>query len=262
MWNDARLLNATANALFGLAAALLITAAVAWLIQRPFFTLKTIRVEAQLQADGSGKLEHVNAATMRAGALPRIRGNFFTADLDGVRQAFEGVPWVRRAAVRREWPNALVVTIEEQRALGTWGDGRLLNPQGEIFVANLAEAEGEGPLPAFAGPPGTEKEVTRRYYDFIKWFAPVGAKPVQVVLTQRYAWQVKLDTGTTLELGREQDNNTLASRVERFVRAWPQLARLTHRADYVDLRYANGFALRAPGLKILDESKQKSSRRT
>lgn len=263
MWNDARLLNAAANALFGLAALALLAAGVAWLVQRPFFTLKAIRVEGQTSEGRPARLEHVNAASLRASALPRVKGNFFTADLDGVRQAFEGVPWVRRASVRRQWPNALVVTLEEHQTLGTWGDGRLLNRQGEVFVANVAEAEGEEPLPAFGGPPGTEADVARRYGDFMRWFAPLGVKPVRVVLTQRYAWQVKIDTGTLFEFGREQDANTLAARVERFVRAWPQIAaRLTRTVDYVDLRYANGFAIRAPGLKILDESKQKSSRRT
>jgi len=46
---------------------------------------------------------------------------FFTADLDAVRAAFESVPWVRKAMVRREWPNKLIVTVEEHRGIGHLG---------------------------------------------------------------------------------------------------------------------------------------------
>ncbi|MFX6702108.1 FtsQ-type POTRA domain-containing protein, partial [Acinetobacter baumannii] len=88
-------------------------------------------------------------------AVPRIHGNFFTADLTAVRAAFEAVPWVRKAMVRREWPDRLVVKIEEHKALGTWGeDGKLLSQKGDVFTANLAEAEDDGDLLEFDGPPG------------------------------------------------------------------------------------------------------------
>ena len=36
-------------------------------------------------------------------ALPRLSGNFFSVDLQAGRKAFESVPWVRRAVVRRVW---------------------------------------------------------------------------------------------------------------------------------------------------------------
>jgi hypothetical protein len=86
------------------------------------------------------------------GTLGRIKGNFFTTNLESVRGVFESVPWVRRASVRREWPNQLIVALEEHEALGTWGeDGRLLSVKGDVFTANLAEAEDDHELPAFSG---------------------------------------------------------------------------------------------------------------
>ena len=51
--------------------------------------------------------------------------------------AFESVPWVRRAAVRREWPNKLVVVIDEHKPLGTWGeDGKLITQVLPLDVAD------------------------------------------------------------------------------------------------------------------------------
>ena len=127
-----------------------------------------------------------------------------------MRVAFEAVPWVRRATVRREWPNQLIVTLEEHEPLGTWGeDGRLLSVKGDVFTANLAEAEEDGELPEFDGPPGSEKEVLARFRELRAWFAPIKLAPESLQLSSRYAWTVKLDNGMNVELGREQNRETL-----------------------------------------------------
>jgi len=279
MWHNPRLLNLASAALCVLALALFATTALYWLMQREMFTLKAMRIESDAHAS-AGALRYVNRATVRAAALPRIldqtHGNFFMADLETVRQAFEGVAWVRRAQVRREWPDRLVVTIEEHRVLGTWPDGRLVNTFGELFAANLAEAEEEGVLPELAGPTGSERMVAQRHGDFGQWFARIGMQPVRVTLSERYAWSVRLrrpdvlaqgraneiidDVGAELhagaavprsipdlrvELGRERDSNTLQARAQRLIEAYPRIAARWPALSSVDLRYPNGFALRA-----------------
>jgi len=246
MWHDIKMLNATTGVLLGALVLGLLGCGGWWLAQRPMFTLRVIRIEGV----GGMPLRHVNAATVRNAALPRIRGNFFTADLDAVRAAFESVPWVRKASVRRAWPNRLVVSIEEHVPLGTWGDdGRLLSVKGDVFTANLAEAEEDGELLQFDGPPGSEKEVAARYRDLRDWFAAIGSKPEEVKLSRRYAWTVKLDNGITVELGREQNATMLKDRVDRLISVYPQLAaRLKGKIESVDMRYQNGLALKAQGL--------------
>ena len=255
MWQDIRLLNATANALLGLLALALLGSAVWWLVHRPLFTLR----EVKLEGPDHGALQHVSPSTVRGTALPRIKGNFFTANLEEVRVAFESVPWVRRAAVRREWPNKLVVVIDEHKPLGTWGeDGKLISVEGDLFTANLAEAEEEGDLPEFSGPAGSEREVVARYRDFAQWLAPVELAPEAVELSSRYAWTMRLSNGVTVDLGREQNRETLKNRVERLVRIYPQLvARLQDRIESVDMRYPTGLALKASGLTLAPETKKK-----
>jgi cell division protein FtsQ len=246
MWHDIKMMNATTGALLGALVLGLLASGTWWLAQRPMFTLKVIRIEGV----GETSLRHVNAATVRSAALPRIKGNFFTTNLDGVRLAFEAVPWVRKAAVRREWPDTLIVSIEEHQPLGTWGeDGRLLSSSGDVFTANLAEAEEDGDLLAFEGPEGSEKEVLARYRDLHDWFAPAHLAPEEVQLSKRYAWKVKLDNGMTVELGREQSRTTLKERVDRLIGVYPQLVeRLQDRIESVDMRYPNGLALKAQGM--------------
>ncbi|MFL9924742.1 cell division protein FtsQ/DivIB [Herbaspirillum lusitanum] len=249
MWQDVKMLNAVSSALVALALVALMASGLWWLAQRPMFTLHAIRIESATELP----LSRVNALTVRATAVPRIRGNFFTTDLSAVRSAFEAVPWVRKAMVRREWPDKLVVKIEEHRALGTWGDeGRLLSVKGDVFTANLAEAEDDGDLLEFEGPDGSEKEVVARYQQFQQWFAPIRLEPESVQLSNRYAWTVRLDNGMTVELGREQGDAVLKDRIDRLVAAYPQLSeRLSgKKIESVDMRYPNGLALKADGLVL------------
>ena len=187
-------------------------------------------------------------------------GNFFTVDLEAVRRAFETVAWVRRAQVRREWPNRLVVAIEEQQVLGAWDDGRFVNTFGELFTANAAEAEDDvKSLPELAGPEGSERDVASRYLDFKSWFARLSLVPDQVTLSPRYAWSVHFDNGTdnglTVDLGRERDGATVPERVVRMLNAWPELTARWPKPTSIDLRYPNGFALRAEGLRLADENR-------
>ena len=251
MWHDIKTMNATSSALLGAFTLALLAAGIWWLAQRPMFSLQVIRIESVAETP----LLHVNPLTIKSAALPRIRGNFFTANLETVRQAFEAVPWVRKATVRREWPNRLVVTLEEHQPLGTWGDeGRLISVVGDVFTANLAEAEENGELLEFSGPPSTEKEVVERFVELRAWFAPISLAPEALTLSSRYAWSVKLNNGMTVELGREQTRTTVKERVARLVSIYPQLvARLQNRIESVDMRYPNGLALKASGIVFVPE---------
>jgi len=155
------------------------------------------------------------------------------------------------------------VTLEEHVAFARWGDGwanpdlahnGLVNTFGEPFSAPMDES-GAASLPLFAGPAGSEGEVARRYRRFTALLAPLGAIPERVVLSPRYAWQLRLaggeHGGLDLELGRD-GAEPVEQRLARFVAAYPDsLGRLPRRAEqrYVDLRYPNGFAMRVAGWK-------------
>ena len=248
MWHDVRALNAAASTLLAATLLAAIASGVWWLSQRPMFTLREVRVESLYGM----QLKHVNELTVKNSVLGKLRGNFFTTDLDQVRGTFEAVPWVRRATVRREWPDRLIVEVEEHEPLGTWGEGRLLSVKGDVFTANLAEADDDHELPAFAGPVGSEKEVLARFAELRAWFAPVKLVPQQLSLSSRYAWTVKLDNGMSVELGREPNKNTIRTRVQRLVAVYPQLvARLQEgRIDTIDMRYPNGLALSSAALTV------------
>lgn len=239
-WHNARVLHLAANTLLALTLVALLAAGAAWLVARPAFTLRSVSIEPSPGA----ALRFVSTTLLRNSSARAVEGNFFTVDLDKVRARYESLPWVRRAAVRRVWPDRLVVTIEEHRPLAIWGAGQLMNTHGELFAANLAEAEEDGPLPELSGPNGSHASVLARYRDLQRWLAPLQRRPLAVSLSQRWAWSARLDDGTTLLIGREQ-GVAIEARVQRWVSLYPRVqSRIESASAVVDLRYPNGFALR------------------
>ena len=76
--------------------------------------------------------------------------------------------------------------------------------------------------------------------------APTGRTAHQLTLTPRLAWQVRLDDGLALELGREQAKSPIRERLARFVEVYPAaVATRQPKPQVADLRYPNGFVLRA-----------------
>jgi cell division protein FtsQ len=196
-----------------------------WLLAPEQFPVREVRIV--------GELKQANAAEIES-ALPRVAGNFFSADLAELRAAAERRPWVRRVSVRRVWPAAIELTVEEHVALARWGDDRLVNTHGETFSAKSKET-----LPIFVAPPGTSQEVARRYRRFSEIVAPLDTTIDRLVLTPRQAWQLRLANGQHLMLGR--DAEAAEKRLRQFVEFHPRA-----KADYIDLRYPNGFAVRVP----------------
>lgn len=237
MWDNPRLLNAAAGVLLAIAALLLLYAGLQLLLRSALFPVREITVR--------GALLHTSREPIERAARSGVSANFFATDLAALRAALEQLPWVRRANVRRVWPDRIEATLEEHVALARWGDRGLVNTYGEHFAATSDAA-----LPMFAGPPGTEGEVTRRYRQFSALLAPLGEAPERVILTPRFAWQLRLTRGLNLELGRDSAREPIEQRLARFVAAYPRtLARVQRQHEYVDLRYPNGFALRVPELK-------------
>jgi cell division protein FtsQ len=245
MWNDELALNRLTRLLVMAALAFSAYTLVRWVAARPLFAIRALSVES---FDGQ-PLQHVTGPQVARACLPRLSGTFFSADLEDARSAFEALPWVRRASVRRQWPNRLVVKLEEHRALARWNDeggNRFVNPAGEAFNAPGESVLG-ATLPLLSGPEGSEKDVATRYAQVRELFGRIGKLPLQVALSPRQAWTIKLADGLAIEVGREQPQASVSARLERFVAQYAATVGRIARVESVDLRYPNGFAARVPG---------------
>jgi len=246
---DIRLMNALASALFGLLVLMLLGAALAYVQRLPQFAIRGVTV--------TGDVSHYNAISLRANVMPRLQGTFFTLDLHAARQVFETMPWVRQAVVRRDFPNRLMVQLQEHQAVAFWGvegDSRLVNSFGEVFEANAGELE-QDDLVRLIGPEGQSAQVLAMLHTLEPQLAPLELTLAQLELTPRGGWRAQLDNGTALELGSGSTDELLA-RLDRFLKTVTQATSRYNRGveqlASVDLRHTDGYAIRLNGVSTVE----------
>ena len=240
---DVRLMNGLANTLFVLVGVALLVSLAWWLVRLPAFSFKTVRLEGDLQRN--------SVSTVRANALPKLQGTFFTLDLERAKAAFESVPWVRQAVVQRVWPGELRVRLVEHQPAALWqdpeGNELLVNTEGEVFDANLGDVE-DDKLPVLGGPHGSSAKVLAMHRALQPVMRRLDTEITTLKLSGRGSWHAELDTGADVELGRGEDAQVL-TRADRFARTLTQVTGHFQRPlVYADLRHADGYAVRLRGI--------------
>jgi len=248
---DVRLMNAAAIVLFAvfvLACALALTR---WVAAHKVFAFQGITV--------IGDVNHCNAATVRAHVVSRVKGTFFSMDLGSTRDAFEAIPWVRKAVVHRDFPNHLRVKLQEHQVVAYWGDEseqRLLNSYGEVFDANTGEVEQYG-LPRLHGPQNQSAQVLAAYRLMEPQFTLLNLTIESLDLSVQGSWRVTLAGGALIEAGRG-DAEALAQRTQVFLKTLTRVVARYSRPlgalESADLRHENGYAIRLRGVSTLASS--------
>jgi cell division protein FtsQ len=251
---DVKLMNIMASLLFTAFGVGLVVGGVMWALRHQTFAIRGITI--------TGDTAHNNVATLRANVAPRLAGNFFTMDLRRAREAFESVPWVRQAVVRKQFPNRLRVQLQEHQAVALWGaegESRMVNSFGEVFEANAGDVEADN-LPRLAGPDGDSAQVLAMYRALAPLFEPLDLAVEELALSGRGSWSVQLDTGARVELGRGA-RDEVAARMQRFVQTLAQVAaKYGRRPDALvsaDLRHDNGYAIRLRGVTTTEAAQKK-----
>ena len=201
--------------------------ALIWALDRP---VRVISIDGSFQRVSPGQIEKAVAPYAKAG--------FMSADLAEIQRAVEALPWVDHARIARRWPNSLRVSVTEQTAAARWGESGLLNTRGELFVRAASHVPAE--LPRLSGPEGTETQVAQRYLSAQGRMLEAGMRIAALRLDERGAWEMDLDNGVTVRLGRRD----VDERIARFIHTASQV--IAHRLteiSYVDMRYSNGFAI-------------------
>jgi len=167
-------------------------------------------------------------------------GNFFNVDVNDIQEKVAGLPWVYSVSVRKKWPNELKIYVVDQTPIALWNGDFLINQYGKAFQADtrrLTQA-----LPAFFGPEGSENIALDNFIDLSKLLKFSDLSIDELVLSERHSWQLTLNDGVMLNLGRENK----IERVQRFMDVYPQIIKTkkdNQQVDYVDLRYDTGLAV-------------------
>lgn len=263
---DVRLMHAVSALLVAALLGTAAWAAVRWVVRLPVFNFRAVQVE--------GDVSRNSVASLRANALPRLRGSFLTMNLKEGQAAFQAVPWVRQAQLTRIWPMRLKVRLEEHRPAAYWEarlDGAdagseaateraLVNTFGEVFQANLGDVEDED-LPVLAGPPQTAGAMLQMWQALSPAAEALGDSISRLDLSGRGSWRATLGGGAVIELGRGSEAEVVA-RFGRFARSISRVTTQYHSPLLsADLRHADGYAVKLRGVTTQNPGKPANRKR-
>lgn len=186
----------------------------------------------------SGPFQRVSALSIEEAIGGEIDAGFVGADLDRIQERIVALPWIDQARVARRWPSQISITVTEQVPAAVWGESGLLNTRGELFVAEARHPPAE--LPRLSGPDERSAEVAKRYLDVRDRLIPVGLDLQRVHVDARGSWDMTLQNGINVRLGRRD----VAARTELFLRVVADIITSREKEiEYVDMRYGNGFTI-------------------
>ena len=274
---DVQLMQNTFVTLMSMSVLLLLVLVGWWGTNHSYWNLQRIEIK--------GDLEHNGVASIRANAIPSLKGNFFTLDLLEAQKNFEAIPWIRSAKLRRVWPRILEVELSEHEAVAIWNkdvsanvknsvndlsdpDQGLINKYGELFFASPSDIDG-GDLPKLVGPRERTAEMWSFYYNLtpiLSEFKPDMNQRAsdfividELSLSPRGSWSAKVD-GVKVVIGRGASDKLL-ERCRAFVQSVNKAAMAYQsKVLYADLRQADGYALRLAGVNMGAETRGHSSK--
>ncbi len=167
-----------------------------------------------------------------------VKDNYFTSDLELIRDQALQISWVDRVVVSRAWPNSIRVRVLPRHAIARWGTGRLLSDGGEIYTEAVIKNHSQ--LPLLHGPLSQSKVMMRRYNEINQLFLPVNLRLKELYLTERMTWFMQFDSGLRVIVDQDQTMSKL-QRLSHLAQTdlkpvWPKIAA-------IDLRYRNGLSI-------------------
>jgi cell division protein FtsQ len=179
-------------------------------------------------------------------------GNFFQVDVNDIQSQVSALPWVYSVSVRKKWPNEVKIYVVDQTPVALWNGDFLLNQFGKAFQADTKKLKQA--LPQFFGPEGSELLALENFINLNDLLEYRNLVIEELVLSERFSWQLTLNDGVMLNLGREER----VKRVQRFMDVYPLIKthleqqpiqknnrnkQLKQAVDYIDLRYDTGLAV-------------------
>lgn len=194
--------------------------------------IEKVHIDGSLNFVSEDQIKQAIGADVSSSSLVSV-------DLDRLKQELEDLPWIREAEIRRQWPDAISIHVEEEIAIARWGSKQLLNQQGQVFEPDNIEGE-QQQLPLLSGPDHSEAKVMKQYQGFNQLLYPLGVRIRDLTLNPNGSYELTLTNGVWVKLGRQEVLERLR-RLVVFLQS--DYGKDLHNVEAIDLRYRNGLAV-------------------
>ena len=184
-----------------------------------------------------GALLPAEAADVERRLTERKPRRLLSTNLRALRDHLLELPWPRSVRIRRLWPDTIEVRITRSFLVAKWGSLGHLTATGEL-VSGLEREPDVPVLDCALASPHEALETYRHLQDIA---TEAGLEIKSLAQNAFGEWQIELSNGVRAQLGAD----LLRSRAHRLLRLHRHLADVSPKAvRYLDLRYANGAAVR------------------
>ncbi|MGD9152927.1 MAG: cell division protein FtsQ/DivIB [Gammaproteobacteria bacterium] len=188
----------------------------------------------------NGDLRFINQQELKQTLQPLSKQGFFSVDLADVQCKVHQLPWVAEVEIKRVWPDKIVVNIETCKPVAQWNKDSYLNAYGEVFTPQSSDNLPKN-LPHFFGKQDQTVKILDNYQQMNNILAQLQLHIQSLACDDDENWQIMLNNGIKLQLGRKNILNRLAN----FTRIYQKLL-VAHNniiPKTIDLRYSHGLAV-------------------
>jgi len=185
-----------------------------------------------------GEVRYVDQQALQQRALPWLAEAFWKVDLTGLSEALEQDPWLKKAVITRRWPDQVAIQLQERQAWARWNSKAVLDEQGNAFFPPDPDFL-DLPLHFFSEADSLQETLVF-YRQLETALESLDVAISELHLEPRGAWQLQLDSGVTLMLGRDN----IEKRINRFIWLWGQWPESQQvQVKRIDARYPNGLSV-------------------
>ncbi|MFN7094939.1 MAG: cell division protein FtsQ/DivIB, partial [Burkholderiales bacterium] len=224
--DNVKFVNRLAYLIGGLAVFILLFSWITYIVQN-WFRIERITIK--------GNIQHVTSEQLSYIARNRLKGTFFTLDINNLQEEFRKVPWVKTVTVEREFPDAITVNIVEYQAIGRWGDDGLLSGDGRIFSG----ADDSTSLPIFLATKPQVAEVLQDYTLIQDSLAKHKLSLTQLYLSGSGITKLYLSNNLHIIVC----GANFAQKWQRLMQYWDKLYQLNPNLSYINMCYKNAMAI-------------------
>lgn len=143
---------------------------------------------------------------------------FFAQDVTSVKEQVEQLSWIKTVIVRKQWPDRLRILVSDYEPMARWNDSAFLSKTGVVFTLPADKIPAKK-FPHLFGTNEQSRLLLKTWIEISNYLKQQGLVLTKLKLDERGAWQVILNNGLILKLGR----NEWKEKLDRFMIIYPNI---------------------------------------